>query len=77
MDKKIIQILLVIVLVIVVVIGYLYISKNNYEKADLSETRETVEESLTWKEITTTAPTVHADESMTDESGWGEFQPFV
>ena len=71
MNKKTIQIFCIILLVIILIVGYIYISKNNYEKADLSETRNTTEESLTWKEITTTAPKVDVQEDMTDESGWG------
>ena len=71
MKKNIVKIIVAILLAALLVIGYIYISKNNYEKADLSETKSTQEETLTWKEITTTQPTVYVEENIPDNEGWG------
>ncbi len=71
MKKNIVKIMAAILLAALLVIGYLYISKNNYEKADLSETKLSQEESLTWKEITTTQPTVYVEDNIPDNEGWG------
>lgn len=70
MKKRTKRIILVSVLVIILAVGYIYINKNNFEEADLSETKATEKTEITTEE-TTTVSGVQVEDNVPDEFGWG------